>query len=259
VTSHSAEEAADVLTRRLLVVAVVAAVIATAVQTVVHLVGLAFFDLEIEVLNADADTSVFAWASIVATFAAAFAALLLAVASWPVRAARYGALAGILAFFSLDDMVQIHERVSRVWRQLGIPEDWHLARLLWPAIFLPLLVLAFVLPWQLGSTARPHARRLVRSGLLLLVGAVALEAASPLLFQFGWDHRTWPHELEVVAEEGAELAGWILVAAGVSAVALRELAASALPSYGAPPRSAPAAPRAGGRPGAPEAARRPRT
>lgn len=258
-TSFPREQPADALTRRLLVVAVVAAVVAVAVQTVVHLVGLAFFDLEIEVLNADADTSVFAWASIVATFAAAFAVLLLAVASWPARAGRHAALAGILAFLSLDDMVQIHERVSGVWRRLGIPEDWHLARLLWPAMFFPLLGLAFVLLWRLGSNAGPDAGRLVRGGLLLLAGAVALEAASPLLFQFGWDHRTWPHELEVVAEEGAELAGWILVAAGVSAVALRELAASALPSYGAPPRSAPAAPRGGGRPDAREAARRPRT
>jgi hypothetical protein len=108
VTLAHETDATDALTRRLLAVAVVAAASATAVQSVVHLVGLAFFDLEIELLNPDADTSVCAWASIVATFAAAFAALLLAVASWPLHTGRYAALAAVLAFFSLDDMVQIH-------------------------------------------------------------------------------------------------------------------------------------------------------
>jgi hypothetical protein len=45
--------------------------------------------------------------------------------------------------------------------------------------------------------------------------AVALEATSPLLFS-AWGHGDLPYEFEVVLEEGLELGGWILIAAGIA-------------------------------------------
>jgi hypothetical protein len=54
----------------------------------------------------------------------------------------------------------------------------------------------------------------------LLVVAIALEMASPILFALGSDHGELAYELEVALEEGAELAGWILVSTGLAAALL---------------------------------------
>ena len=49
-------------------------------------------------------------------------------------------------------------------------------------------------------------------GLALLAAAVVLEVCSAALIRAGFDRGSVLYELEVVLEEGAELAGWILIA-----------------------------------------------
>jgi hypothetical protein len=66
---------------------------------------------------------------------------------------------------------------------------------------------------ELGG--RVAARLLAAAGLL--VGAVVLEAASYGLVALDYDFRDWPFVIEVVIEEGAELAGWILCAGALTA------------------------------------------
>ena len=195
---------------------------AVAVQTVVHLVDLWAFDLEVELVRAESDTSAWAWASIVTTFTAAVGALLL-YAARVGRPARLVALAAAVAVLSLDDFIQVHERVSARVTDLGAPEDWHVARLFWVVVFLPLLAATFWLLWDLSRTLSARFGRLVLGGAGLLVAAVALEALSPALFWLGFDHGDLVYELEVVAEEGAELGGWALIATACLAAAVDHL------------------------------------
>lgn len=76
-----------------------------------------------------------------------------------------------------------------------------------------------------GTSRTLSARfgRLVLGGAGLLVAAVALEALSPALFWLGFDHGDLVYELEVVAEEGAELGGWALIATACLAAAVDHL------------------------------------
>jgi hypothetical protein len=214
----------NAVAERLLKTATVVALVAAFVQGVVHLSNLALGDLELTVLDAGSDTGAFAWASTAATFAAAFAALVLAAAAtrW-VR--TLATLAVMLAFLSLDDFVQIHERVSEEALEIGFPEAWHVGRLFWVVVLLPVLAATFMLLWRIAHVAPPDERRVLRVGLGLLVFAVALEAASPLLFHFDWDHLSWPYEVEVAVEEGAELAGWIAITGALAARAVRAVGA----------------------------------
>ena len=214
----------DAVAERLLTTAMVVAFVAAFVQGVIHLSNFALADLEVTLLNAGSDVAAFAWASTVATFAAAFAALVLAAVAkrWVPTLAT---LAVMLAFLSLDDFVQIHERISEEALEIGFSEAWHVGRLFWVVVLLPVLAATFVLLWRMARDAPEDEGRVLRLGLGLLVSAVALEAASPLLFQFGWDHLTWPYEVEVAVEEGAELAGWIAIAGALAARAVRAVGA----------------------------------
>jgi hypothetical protein len=193
------------------------AVIAAVGQTAVHLVNAAFFDKP--QFNVNLEHNVFAWAGTVSSFAVAFVALVTAVAV-PAYRARFGLLAAITGFFSLDDMVQIHERLGTdTAESLGLP-NWF-DSLLWPALYLPLLAGALALLLSFARAAPQRPRRFVEVALVLLVFAVAAEAVSA-----GWtgSPTAWPHVLEGAVEEAAELAAWILIAAALTAIAGREVA-----------------------------------
>ena len=51
----------------------------------------------------------------------------------------------------------------------------------------------------------------------MLVAAVGCEVVSFGMVQIGLDRGTFAYELEVIVEEGLELAGWILIASGLMA------------------------------------------
>ena len=178
-------------------------------QTTVHLVNLELFDLRYDLLNADQDGSVFSWASAAVTFvAAAFAALLAGLR--PAHARMLLALAAALAFLSLDDTIQIHERVSGLRTELGPIE--HFSRLFWPLVYMPLLTLVFLGLAILSAGMRLRPAKLLLVGLGLLAGAIFFEMTSPALFAVGLDHGDLGYEVHAAAEEGAELGGWMLVA-----------------------------------------------
>jgi hypothetical protein len=205
------------LEHRALRVGVALALALAALQSIAHLVNVLFFDLRIDMINADSDSGAFAWASSVATSCAALLLLLLAILR-PTRTRPLVALAGAVAFMSLDDMVGLHERVSDLGTTLGPIE--HFARIFWPLVFMPLLAATFVGLFGVAAGLRSAPGRALLAGLALLVAAIALEMASPILFALGSDHGELAYELEVVLEEGAELAGWILVSTGLAAAVL---------------------------------------
>jgi hypothetical protein len=211
------EPSSAVLERRTLRVGVALAVALVALQSIAHLIDVVAFDLRFAMINADSDSGAFAWMSSVATFGAALLLCLLALV-WPTRIWPLVALAGAVAFMSLDDMVGLHERVSALETTLGPIE--HFARIFWPLVFMPLLAATFVGLLGIAAGLRTAPAHALLAGLALLVLAIALEMASPILFALGSDHGELAYELEVILEEGAELAGWILVATALAAALL---------------------------------------
>jgi hypothetical protein len=198
--------------------------LAVLVQTVVHLVNLAAFDLDYQALDADKDSSVFAFASSAATLGCAAAVLMLAPL-WQRGRLALAALAAVLAFLSLDDMFRLHDRVGIAldFEFMGLEQ---MGRLVWPAVWLPLLASAFAGLWAVSSAMRPEPRNLLRTGLAALVVAVALEMAGLVVVNVGFDAPSLPYEVQVVLEEGAELAGWLLIWIGLAAGALGSASAA---------------------------------
>jgi len=205
---------------RILAGTLVLAVGGVALQTAVDLFDFWALDRAVEFLLVDSDVGVFAWASVVATFAAALGALLLSfVAARQRNLLWFVAVAA--AFLSLDDQVRIHERLGDLADRAEGLALWEPSRLLWPALYLPLLAGVFVALWAVARTLPRDAGRFVLAGLALLAAAVALEVLSAAVVRAGFDRGSFLYELEAVLEEGAELAGWILIAGALlSAFAL---------------------------------------
>lgn len=192
---------------------VVLAIALVCVQSVAHLVNVRFFDLAVDAINADSDTSVFAWASSLAT--AACGLLLLALVRCERRPLPVAALAAAVVFLAIDDLAGIHERVSE--HQTEIAGIDHASRLFWPLVYMPLLAGVFIGLWVLASRMRPLSGLILKVALGCLATAIAMEMASPLLFELGFGHGSAPYELEATAEEGLELGGWLLAGTAIAA------------------------------------------
>ena len=94
-------------------------------------------------------------------------------------------------------------------------------RLLWPAVYLPLLLWVAL---TLMRVARRHGgvpSRTVTVGLAGLATAVMLEMLAGVLIEgAGIATTAWPIVAEITCEEAAELAGWMLIASGLAAMLL---------------------------------------
>jgi hypothetical protein len=216
----TAEDESERLVARVVRIAAAVAVAAVLVQVTSEFANYFLFDMDVWALNVDADDNAFAWASSVAQFTVAAFCLLLLLAGWWSPWPLLG-LTAILAFFSLDDIVRIHEEVASAFRAdvLGVETAW--GRLVWPIIFLPLLAAAFVLLWRFSERAPALAGRATRIGLVMLVLAVFAEAFSTV-FHLGEDQAlgSLPDIVEVSIEESLELAAWILIAGALAATVL---------------------------------------
>jgi hypothetical protein len=205
---------------RILVATLVLALAGVAVQTAVDLFDFWALDREVEVLLVDSDLGVFTWASVAATFGVALGAFLLSLAA-PERRNVLWLVAAVAAFLSLDDQVGIHERLGDLADRAESLARWEPSRVLWPGLYLPLLAALAVALVAVARELPRDARRFVVAGLALLAAAVALEVLSAGVIRSGHDRGSLLYELETVLEEGAELAGWILIAGALlSAFAL---------------------------------------
>ena len=179
------------------------------------------FDADVGALNADAENNAFSWASSVTTFTGGFVAFLLAMVLERQRG-RFLVLAGTLALFSLDDTLQLHEDGgTRVAEALDIRDAW--VHGLWVLVFFPLLAFAFLLLWRVAQGLVNRGRLAIRLGLALLVVGVAAEGLASFWYASGETAETFWGAFEIAVEEGAELAGWILVVSGLTAAAIRSI------------------------------------
>jgi hypothetical protein len=212
------------LAERILSVGFALAVIAVVVQTAAHLTNALLLDYGIANMDATIDGNALSWASSVATFAAALGALLLGMIprspAW-----RLLVLAAVLAFFSLDDVVAIHEKLAfGTSGALGLADI--VGRAFWPVLYFPLFLYALVSLWQLSLQARERVRHTIWAALALFALAFAGEAFATLWWSADNATRFLGDDLEVALEEGAELGGWIILAAALGAILVSRLALS---------------------------------
>jgi hypothetical protein len=200
------------------------AVAAAVAQGVIHLVNNALFDARWSIVDAGFEKNIPTWASASAAFTAAVAAFLIAETGTGSRRLYLG-LAAILAFFSLDDSVGLHELIvhERVG-EVGTVE--HAAGVIWPLVYLPLLLGGLVLLIRAAQAAAFPAKRVIQIGLGLLGSAVALEFVGVLMLEIGFTDLSFGYAIQVAIEEGFELAGWILIASGLLAEVLGRVAAA---------------------------------
>lgn len=170
-----------------------------------HLSNALLLDHRITSMDADHAGAPLTWASGVATAAVAVAALLAALMTGPRL--PMVALGLATAFLSLDDMISLHEEVTRALAvDLGIADAWE--RLLWPVLYLPLLLLTGVLILRMVRTGTRDTYRDGIIGLGLLATALALALVTP-------SSTEGTGLLQAVRgglEEAMELAGWTFIA-----------------------------------------------
>jgi hypothetical protein len=182
-----------------------------------HLVNHIALDNRIDALQASAEHNVWSWAASMTTFAAGLAALL--YARWSPRPRRALALGVLLIYFALDDWVEIHENLGvSVSDFLGLPG--YVGPRLWVALYLPLVGAVVALLWLVAEEAGGRARRAIVGGLALLAAGYALEATGIVTKRLEERGVELPHAVRAGLEEGTELAGWVVVAGGLSAAML---------------------------------------
>ena len=189
------------------------AVVVVVVQTAIHTInGIATNNTY---LSVNAENNPIAWSHGVAIFASAFVCALAALLK-DDRRRTYIAIAVILSFLSLDEVVYIHERiVAKVIDVLGVGVVWD--SVLWPVVYLPLCATLVFLLAGVASSAPRQAAQLIVVGLGCLAAAVFLEVVSARL---SVDESRGDNKFEGAFEEAAEIAGWISIATGLTAITL---------------------------------------
>jgi hypothetical protein len=181
-------------------------------------------------LQASAEHNVWSWAATMATLAAGLAALLHSRSSSAPRESV--ALGALLVFFSLDDFLEIHENAGLdVSESLGLPD--YVGPRLWVFLYLPLAAAGLVLLWRVAAELGGRPRSSILLGVALFGSGYVLEAAGIVTKRIEESGYELPHLIRAGLEESVELAGWILVAAGLSA---GMLAAASRRAHGAQER-----------------------
>jgi hypothetical protein len=211
------------LGERLVAAGVVVALVAVTVQSVGHLVNELALDGRVTLLDADGEGTFFAWAASVAIFAGGLVMFVHALILEGGDRWRYGALSAVLVFLSLDEIIQVHERLGTAvgGDLLGLPA-WADVRL-WLVIYTPLLLVTLLLLLGAASQADDLPRRSIRGGVGLLVAAIAIEGSGLLTKWLEERGTDLPDVLRITVEEATELAGWLLIAAGLTAATVTAL------------------------------------
>jgi hypothetical protein len=213
---------------------VAVAVAATVVQSLTTAVSLFALDGSAESLDATIEGGLWTWAAAgSALVAAAAAAALATVDVGSSRARRLWLLAAVLAFFSLDDWLVLHEEVGEWFRdELGAPDY---VGGLWVLAYPPLLLAACWGLWRTAAEASPSLRRLLLASLVLLAAAVIVEflgvGTKAIEESTG---SAVAHDLRAIVEEGAELAAWVLAAGGLLGVLVAEAMTGGAAAFSGP-------------------------
>lgn len=196
------------------------AVLVVALQTATHLVNALVLDRRRRWLDAAVDASVFGRANTAAIGLCALCAA--AGATLGARTARRLLLSLALLLLAVDDATGLHDRIR------SLPRSFELA----VAVAFALL-LGFVLGLLMveARQAPAAARRLLVAGLLALGLAVAVRIVGAAA-DVGRGMGETKKALGVAAEQGLDLGGWFLVAAGLASALLAEVYSPSPPPHG---------------------------
>jgi hypothetical protein len=170
-----------------------------AAVVITHLVNFGADDLRIPLLNANSSSS---WSHlvVVATLIAAMALAVIDAIRDDGRGGLWLIATAILTFLSVDEISPLHTHVDQM--------SWG------KALYAPILVALCACLWRL-SAGRPQ-RVLVRAGIVTLVISFAIHVFGPhVLTALGLGASSWAYQVKVALKEGTELAGWLLVLAGL--------------------------------------------
>jgi hypothetical protein len=193
-------------TRSIVRAGVAVAIVLVLAQSLADVLNVWLADLAIRPFDIDANNSVFDVISTVAIGAAALAAAALA---WRDAAHRIesAALAALLVVAAVADVLQLGGNVVRD----GSTKVLYLA-----------LLVGVALAWWVARVGPELARRTVRIGIVCLVLSIVLDT---VFHEVNKPLRLWlrrgdaGHEAFTLVKQGLELGGWVLVAAGLYAVA----------------------------------------
>jgi hypothetical protein len=177
--------------------AVAAAAFAAVVIT--HLLDFGLDDLHNQLFDADLGSS---WSHILvaAVLIAATGLALLGAIRDDARRGLWSIATAILAFLAVDEVTPLHTQVDDM--------SWG------KALYAPILAALGVCLWRLS--ARSEQRLVVRAGIVTLVISFAIHVFGPhVLSAIGLGASTWAYQIKVALKEGTELAGWLLVLAGL--------------------------------------------
>ena len=206
---------------RVVAAGVIAAVVAFVLLSVTDLVNTFAFDSRYDDLDPGVEGNVFTWLSVLALGSGGFLALVHGVTLLARRYA-YLALGALLAVLSADDLVEAFERMAqRLPFELADPLERRTVLL----FELPLQLVALWLAWTLAAAWPRTARLSARVGVGLLALGIVLDEA--LLEATDRLRETGYADLSTIKgslEEGVELAGALLVAAGLAGGLIARLA-----------------------------------
>jgi hypothetical protein len=162
-------------------------------QISAQVVDFEFFHLRIRLLDSNSHASVFGVASLAAQALSALAAAR--------RSRNSRRSTGWLVLALLTALLLV----------VRIGVSFRAAVLLGPVAAL------FVLVWYLTSDDPKPARTLVRAGLAALVFSYAVHVFGPhILADLDYAGNTWPYQIKGILKHSSELAGWMLMAVGIS-------------------------------------------
>jgi hypothetical protein len=82
------------------------------------------------------------------------------------------------------------------------------------------VAVVFILVWSLTSSDPERARTIVRVALCLLAFSFVVHLVGlKIVNSLGYHGDSWPYQVKSLLKHGSELAGWILLATGISASA----------------------------------------
>lgn len=218
VTDRAAPAGLTPLGARVLRILVWAAVGTFAVATIAHFVDLVLLDRSVQLLDAESQQSIAAWASSTVLALAAAAAGLLAITRRPVELSLL-ALAAAMALLSADDDIGIFDQILRH----RLPDRPNPDLVIWIVSFGPLMGLSLILLARLARRVPMDVARTIVWGFAVLVAAVAGEFLVALVQIPAFGPHMPLYELEAGLEEGFELFGVALLAAALSAIVVDEL------------------------------------
>jgi len=165
--------------------------------TTAQLVDFGVYDQRLRALNMMTHNSIFGIASLTA-LALAVAASFVASFRGTERRLELACLGGLLS----------------VLLALRVAQPPHVLLLA-----LPVSVAALALLWTIAPPG--ETRRILRDGCIVLVGAFVVHGIGAWIVQrLGLGPDSWGYQLKAVVKHTGELAGWVLVAFALTAVAL---------------------------------------